>query len=114
MYSLSYAPVEMKRGTTITLHKGSRKRKDVPKSYRAITLSCVILKLYERILLHRLESSILLVSFPIYLGCYALHYGIMYVSILYTLYIQIVCRCLPLHFCHAKKKIYIYIYIYLL
>ena len=24
-----------------------------------------------------------------YLGCYALHYGIMYVSILYTLYIQI-------------------------
>ena len=25
------------------------------------------------------------------LGCYALHYGIMYVSILYTLYIQIVC-----------------------
>ena len=26
-----------------------------------------------------------------YLGCYALHYGIMYVSILYTLYIQIVC-----------------------
>ena len=32
-----------------------------------------------------------LVSFPVYLGCYALHYGIMYVSILYTLYIQIVC-----------------------
>ena len=28
---------------------------------------------------------------PIYLGCYALHYGIMNVSILYTLYIQIVC-----------------------
>ena len=26
-----------------------------------------------------------------YLGCYALHYGIMYLSILYTLYIQIVC-----------------------
>ena len=26
-----------------------------------------------------------------YLGCYALCYGIMYVSILYTLYIQIVC-----------------------
>ena len=32
-----------------------------------------------------------LVSFPVYLGCYALHYDIMYVSILYTLYIQIVC-----------------------
>ena len=32
-----------------------------------------------------------LVSFPVYLGCYALHYGIMYVSRLYILYIQIVC-----------------------
>ena len=31
------------------------------------------------------------VSFPVYLGSYALHNGIMYVSILYTLYIQIVC-----------------------
>ena len=29
-----------------------------------------------------------IVSFP---GCYALHFGIMYVRILYTLYIQIVC-----------------------
>ena len=58
VHSLSYALVEMKRGTIITLHKGGRKRKDDPNNYRAITLSSVILKLYERILLHRLESSI--------------------------------------------------------
>ena len=57
MYSLTYAPVEMKRGTIITLHKGGRKRKDDPNNYRAITLSSVLLKIYERILLHRLESN---------------------------------------------------------
>ena len=39
-----------------------------------------------------LKTAVLkLVLFPVYIGCYALHYGIMYVSILYTLYIQIVC-----------------------
>ena len=58
MYSLSHTPDEMKRGVIITLHKGGRKRKDDPNNYRAITLSSVILKLYERILLHRLEASL--------------------------------------------------------
>ena len=28
----------------------------------------------------------------------------MYMSILYTLYVQIVCLCLPSHFCHENKK----------
>ena len=41
--------------------------------------------------LEKRAAVLKLVSFPIYLGCYALHYGIMYVSILYTLYIQTVC-----------------------
>ena len=45
-----------------------------------------------------------LISFPVYLVCYALHYGIMYVSILYTLYyIQIVFAFAFLS-CKKKKK----------
>lgn len=57
MLKLSYAPAQMKRGIIITLHKGGRKRKDDPNNYRAITLSSVLLKLYERILLFRIESN---------------------------------------------------------
>ena len=59
MYTLSHTPVEMKRGNIITLHKGGRKRKDDPNNYRGITLLPVILKLYERILLHRISFTAL-------------------------------------------------------
>ncbi|MEW8546461.1 MAG: reverse transcriptase domain-containing protein, partial [Candidatus Thiodiazotropha sp.] len=52
---LSYAPKDMKRGVIITLFKGGGKRKDNPDNYRAITLSSVLLKLLERILLTRIE-----------------------------------------------------------
>ena len=52
----SHTPVQMKLGLIITLHKGNRKRKDDPDNYRAITLSSTLLKLYERILLNRIES----------------------------------------------------------
>ena len=45
----------MKKGVIITLFKGGNKRKDDPDSYRAITLSSVILKLLERILLTRIQ-----------------------------------------------------------
>ena len=51
----SYAPKEMKKGVIVTLFKGGNKRKDNPDNYRAITLSSVILKLLERILLTRVE-----------------------------------------------------------
>ena len=51
----SYAPKYMKRGVIITLFKGGNKRKDNPDNYRAITLSSVVLKLLERILLTRIE-----------------------------------------------------------
>ena len=54
--------------------------------------------------LEKRAAVLKLVSFPIYLGCYAFHYGIMYTSILYTLYTQILCKCLLSHFCHAKRK----------
>lgn len=52
---LSHVPIEMKKGVIITLFKGGNKRKDDPDSYRAITLSSVILKLLERILLTRIQ-----------------------------------------------------------
>ena len=52
---LAHVPVEMKRGTIITLFKGGNKRKDDPDNYRAITLSSVLLKLLERIILTRIQ-----------------------------------------------------------
>ena len=55
MIKLAHVPVEMKRGTIITLFKGGNKRKDDPDNYRAITLSSVLLKLLERIILTRIQ-----------------------------------------------------------
>ena len=52
---MSYVPAEMKKGVIITLYKGGNKRKDDPDSYRAITLSSVLLKLLERIILTRIQ-----------------------------------------------------------
>ena len=46
----------MKIGIIITLYKGGNKRKDDPDSYRAITLTSCVLKLFERILLNRISS----------------------------------------------------------
>ena len=54
-------------------------------------LNCLTVKYSAGWHLQWRASILKLVSFPVYLGCYALHYGIMYVSRLYTLYIQIVC-----------------------
>ena len=45
----------MKKGVILTLFKGGNKRKDNPNNYRVITLSSVLLKLLERILLTRIE-----------------------------------------------------------
>ena len=55
MLKHSHAPDDIKRGIIITLFKGGNKRKDNPDNYRAITLSSVILKLFERILLTRIQ-----------------------------------------------------------
>ena len=45
----SHIPQDMKTVTVITLYKGGNKRKDDPNSYRAITLTSAILKLFERV-----------------------------------------------------------------
>ena len=41
----------------ITVHKGGRKNKIDPNNYRAITLSSVILKLCEKVIINRLKDS---------------------------------------------------------
>ena len=51
----SYAPKDMKIGVIVTLFKVGGRRKDNPDNYRANTLSSVVLKLLERILLTRIE-----------------------------------------------------------
>ena len=58
MYYNSYVPLELKRRVILILYKGSGKPENDSSSHRVITLSSSILKLYERILLSRLESSI--------------------------------------------------------
>ena len=57
MLKTSYTPDIMKKGSIITLHKGGNKSKRDPNNYRAITLSSVLLKLYERVILTRIEQS---------------------------------------------------------
>jgi len=49
--SAGYIPDQMKRGVIVTLHKAGNKRKDCPD--RAITLTSVILTVYEAVILHR-------------------------------------------------------------
>ena len=51
MLQFSHTPTSMKRGIIINLYKGGNKKKNDPNSYRAITLSSVVLKLYEKVLL---------------------------------------------------------------
>ena len=57
MYN-SFAPEHMKHGIITTLHKGGRKSKKDPNSYRAITLTSSILKLFERLILDRLYNNL--------------------------------------------------------
>ena len=57
MFLNSYTPNGMKEGIIVTLHKGGNKSKTDPNNYRAITLSSCILKVYERILLNRIQSD---------------------------------------------------------
>ena len=57
MLKHSYIPAKMKIGTVITIFKGGSKREDDPRSYRAITLTSSLLKLYERLLYSRLIIS---------------------------------------------------------
>ena len=57
MLKFSYCPPDMKKGVITVLHKGGNKPLNDPNNYRAITLTPVLLKLYESILLKRIESK---------------------------------------------------------
>ena len=57
MLQFSYVPIRMKVGTIITLFKGGNKVRTDPNSYRAITLSSVFLRVYENILLNRIDTQ---------------------------------------------------------
>ncbi len=59
MLRTGYVPDQMKRGCIITLHKGGKKCKDEPNNYRAITLTSVVLKLFEMALLARCKDDML-------------------------------------------------------
>ena len=52
-------PVKFKHGLIITLHKGAGKSFSNPDNYRAISLLPSIAKIFEKILLNRLENSII-------------------------------------------------------
>ena len=56
MLRYSYFPNVLKRGEIIVIHKGGNKSQTDPNNYRAITLSSVILKLYESIILTRMQE----------------------------------------------------------
>ena len=58
MYCFVYVPLAVKRGIILTLYKGGHKPKNQCNSYRAKTLSSSVLKLYENVLLNRLQNSI--------------------------------------------------------
>ena len=55
MLRMSHIPDDMKKGIIITLYKGGNKIRTDPNSYRAITLSSVFVRLYESVLLHKLD-----------------------------------------------------------
>ena len=57
--SSGMTPTKFKHGLIITLHKGAGKSFSNPDNYRAISLLPSIAKLFEKILLNRLENSII-------------------------------------------------------
>jgi len=59
MLRVSYVPNDLKRGVISTLHKGGNKRRDNPDNDRAITLSSVVFKVFEDIVLRRSQVDIL-------------------------------------------------------
>ena len=65
MLRYGHVPVAMKKGIIFTIFKGGSKNRKDPNSYRAITLTSCILKLFERIILNRLNDSNCLVEHPL-------------------------------------------------
>ena len=62
----SYIPESWRIGIIIPIYKGSPKPKDDPESYRAVSLLPILYKLYEKIVLNRINKWIKLesINFP--------------------------------------------------
>ena len=58
MYCFANVPPALKRGIILTLYEGVHKHKNQCNSYRAVTFSYSVLKLYLKVLLNRLQNSI--------------------------------------------------------
>ena len=62
---LNYIPSTWKKSIIVPIHKGNKKPKSDPNSYRPISLLCTILKVFEKIIYDRIQSFILCnVLFP--------------------------------------------------
>jgi hypothetical protein len=57
-------PIQFKRGVTITLFKGGKKDRLDPNSYRDITLTSVLQKLFENVLFLRIKQINTEINFP--------------------------------------------------
>ena len=57
MFKYAYIPLSMKKGIIVTLFKGGKKDKKDPNSYRAITFTSCVLKLFEKVILLQLQNT---------------------------------------------------------
>jgi len=62
MLRTSHVPDNLKRGVVVTLNKVGNKRRDSPDNFRAITLTSVLLTLYESVLLLRSKDATCIMS----------------------------------------------------
>ena len=65
MLRFGHVPNAMKKGIIFTIFKGGSKNRKDPNSYRAITLTSTLLKLFERIILNRLDDCNCLIEHPL-------------------------------------------------
>ena len=68
MIKYSHIPKDMKKGLIITLFKGGNKIRSDPNSYRAITLTSVFMRLFEGVLLQKIEQTRPIVTDPLQCG----------------------------------------------
>ena len=57
MFKHAYIPLSIKKGVIVILFKGGKKDKKDPNSYRAITLTSCVLKLFEKVILLQLQNT---------------------------------------------------------
>jgi hypothetical protein len=56
---LNYIPSDWKKSIIVPIHKGNKKPKSDPNSYRPVSLLCTIFKVFEKVVFERIQSFIL-------------------------------------------------------